>query len=237
MNDVFIHVGLQKTGTTFLQEKVFKKLDVNYIRYLDEKIYNGSLDENKPLLLSNEDLSGYPHCVYRKDADVSRWRIARNLSVLFPNAKIILGLREESSWLRSLYREAVRQGLVLGFQDFKNMFNMEMLDFQKYVDFLKNLFDDVYVYYFEDLKKDYMSVVEGICGFIGVPVPSGVNNVLVNPSLADWQLPGFRLLNRFFKSNAYHPTGLFPRTWFNYVYNFIREDGVQKNETNEFKEV
>ena len=227
MTDIFIHVGLQKTGTTFIQEKVFKNIDVNYIRYVDRELYHSSFDDSKPLLISNEDLCGSPHAIFDETLKNNREHIARNLSILFPNAKIILGLREPCAWLKSLYREAVRQGLYLSYNKFYDMFDKEMLNFDRYIKLLRTLFHNVFIYSYEDLKKDYWSVIYSLCGFIGVQVPTIVENKLINQSLRSWQLPGFRLVNHFLYSKDSNPYGVIPHIWFGYIYNKIRGDGLQ----------
>lgn len=221
---VFIHVGLQKTGTTALQELVFRKMDVNYVRYLDREIYSMTLDESKPLLISNEDLCGTPHMLYANGGD--RYQMARNLAGLFPNANIIIGVRSHDTWLKSMYYESVRQGLCMGYKRFSEVFPKDMLDFNKYIFELTRLFPNVYVYSFEELQRDFDKVVNGICEFIGVEPPEYVVRKM-NLSLKGWQMPGFRLMNRFLYSKEANPNGFIPKAFFYYWYNLIREDGLQ----------
>ncbi len=226
-NGLYIHVGLQKTGTTFLQEKVFKRLPVNYVRYFDRELYSSRLDRSRPTLVSNEDLCGAPHEILDPAQRDSRYRIAENLAALFPQARVIVGLREPDAWLRSLHKEAIRQGLTMGFSRFYRHFDKDMLNFPKYVGHLKRLFLDVYVYNFEALKEDHLGVIEGLCDFMEVPVPENIDRSLVNASLEDWQLPGFRILNKALYSKGYNHVGIIPRTWFGYAYGLVRKDGMQ----------
>jgi len=204
---VFIHVGLQKTGTTALQELVFKKLDVNYIRYLDRSIYLDDLNPDKPLLISNEDLCGVP-------GELSRYQIARNLHYLFPQAGIILGIRGKEGWLRSMYKESIRQGSILSWRDYCNFFPYFLLDFDEYIRVLRSMFPSVYVFSYEELLKDFDKVVCGICDFMGVSVPAYENRVL-NQSIKGWQVPGFKMMN------------LLCRTPFWYLYKQLNKEIIQ----------
>lgn len=209
---VFIHIGLQKTGTTALQELVFKKMNVNYIRYFDRELYKSNMYNNMPLLISNEDLSGLPSNLYY---GMERYQIARNLHTLFPEAHIILGLREPLEWIQSFYYEMVRQGSTMSYQQFTRTFPAYMLDFDSYIECLQGLFPSVYVFNFETLKTDFNKTVQGICEYIGVDTPE-YDNMVINQSIKDWQVPGFRLINR-----------IAPKKLFRYLYNMVREDVFQ----------
>ena len=56
--NIVIHLGLHKTGTTFLQQEIFPKLaGVNYKVYFDENKYEFNDEIN---LISCESLSGSP---------------------------------------------------------------------------------------------------------------------------------------------------------------------------------
>jgi hypothetical protein len=123
------HIGYQKTATTFLQEKVFSNRDIFYLpwgnqppeaieefvlvhpkRYSPEKIHAALSEkieehEGKVPIISHEDLSGYP--IYgRYYAD----QVSKRIHSAFPNAKIIIGIREQYSMLASQYFQYVRQG-------------------------------------------------------------------------------------------------------------------------------
>lgn len=208
---VFIHVGLQKTGTTALQELVFKKLDVNYLRYLDRDLYQNigglyqkSFSVDKPTLISNEDLSGY-------FPSWNRYEILENLRVLFPDARIIVGIRKSEIWAKSMYKEAVRQGFTGDYRGFKRLSPDWVFDLWRYADVLNRKFHGVYLYEYEELLKDFDGVVNGLCHFMGVPVPEYEQRVL-NQSIRDWQIPGFRVMNTVAPS------------LFKYYYKLIRRD-------------
>ena len=228
MTNIYIHIGLQKTGTTALQELIFKNLDANYFRYINKEIFNNLFKDNKPVIWSNEDLSGVPHLIFDEKRRDSRFLIAKNLKVLFPKAKIIVGIRNPEKWIDSIYRESVRQGLALNFDEFYRRFDKKNLDFDAYIKLLRELFPKVFVYKFEDLKNDFDKAVKDICDFMEVCVPKYKNRIL-NRSLTDSQVKAFRSINRFFSKPGYNPDGKLP-TWsrdiFWKFYNIIRKEDL-----------
>ena len=125
-SQVYIHVGLHRTGTTFLQREVFPNLqttqyldnlDVNYwLRRLvseEDSAYEASAYEDyfttavdsRPSLISYEGLSGEPFLMY-----VNQTRNADRLAAIFPNATIILGIRRQDTLLLSLYLLFIMHG-------------------------------------------------------------------------------------------------------------------------------
>jgi hypothetical protein len=110
-----IHVGLHKTGTTFLQRWIFPLLrdGVAYVPTATIEYgtsgwsischspgLNDSLHES--LLLSNEAIAGGLF-----DVDMSRLSALKRFA---PDARIIFSIREQRSMLRSTYWQVVKQG-------------------------------------------------------------------------------------------------------------------------------
>lgn len=187
--DVVIHVGLPKTGTTFLQKNVFSKLNVCYTDTIESSrintcsVFGVPIVNNKINIISHEHLSG----INLPDPD-DRFRIADRLAILFPHARILVGVRNKEEWLFSLYKqESRRTGSFRGFNPFKKQFNDEYLNFDKYINYLKKQFNDVYIYHYEDLNNDYRSFCFGICEWIGVDMPH-IDNIVYNKSFSISQL-------------------------------------------------
>jgi hypothetical protein len=127
MSKVFIHVGLHKTASTFLQEQVFplfpemtylgrpytqQNKAFNKLQYADDSLYNAeeflkefeknSGDKN---IISDELLSGIPESNY-----LNRSIIANRLSTVFPEAEILLFIRGQKDILLSHYYQSVKIG-------------------------------------------------------------------------------------------------------------------------------
>jgi hypothetical protein len=162
--EIFIHVGIPKTGTSWLQQNLFPKLNVHLIRKRKDFI---NIPNNGKILISTEALSGS----YRFPVDFRNY-LAYGMKTVYPNAKIIVGLREKNSWSKSMYNQCVKRGVFdESFEEWKNNLDPRILDFDGYIKKLNELFDDVFVYWFEDFKKDKRKVVEDLCHFLDVEVP------------------------------------------------------------------
>lgn len=116
MTEVYLHIGMPKTGTTFLQERVFP--------YFDElQLVRGyrpvrSLFEGEPrqsILLSDESLSGNPFAGDWAEAFESRMEV---LASLFPQAHVVVGFRRHADLIVSLYKQHLHQGGTLTLDDF-----------------------------------------------------------------------------------------------------------------------
>ena len=185
-NNIVIHVGLHRTGTTFLQNEIFPKLQgVNYKVYHDQTEY--ILSKDKINLISCESLSGSPTTWIKYNFTI-RDLLAKGLKAEFPNAKIIVGFRDKEKWAKSIYGQAVKQGRVyINYESWYKKFDKKHLDFEGYLHLLNSLFENVYVYYLEDLQKDPDSFVKNMCNFIGVNTPLFKNKKL-NRSWVGWKL-------------------------------------------------
>jgi len=207
-SDVIIHVGLHKTGTSFLQKEVFPNIKNAEVFGYANKVFNfkTKLSDKKINIISEEGLSGNLHT---KIKTVDRETITSRLHAVFPDAKIIVVFRNKEDWIKSLYSEYIKLG---GYETF-NYWKTEILDetclnFDKYEKCLKKLFDYVLVCRYEDLKNDTDVFIKNICDFICVKVPE-YDNKYRNIGLDDTAIRHWRKLNRWFKS-VNNPDGLFP---------------------------
>ena len=189
-DQVVIHIGYPKTGSSFLQLEIFPKI------------------RNKNLcILSDESLIGR---VFKKDiSDMEP--IALMLKRLYPDAKIMIGIRDHKSILKSLYSQYVKEGGNLGYEEFLDeKINMERLNYKKWIDLYKKLFGEkkVWVYNFEDFKKDIDKVLQDMCKFIGCEVPKYDKNKRYATRWTDRQIKLCRMAHKY-------PWLYKPRFWVN----------------------
>jgi len=135
MGKVFIHVGLQKTGSTYLQTRFFPQLAgilyigrpytqvneaFNRLQFGDDVLYRedelraemGAIRERageKPILISDELFAGYAPYGF-----CNRGLIASRLSAICPGAEILLFLRGQEDEIVSLHNQYVKSGLFDG---------------------------------------------------------------------------------------------------------------------------
>lgn len=120
-----IHIGYHKTGSTFLQNTIFPFVSADYVALPDDlldgvqqpsetfrpDVFRAAIEayvtprlerdqeEARPLLLSNEALSGHPHGW----TSIDPFETARNLHAAFPDARIIVVVRNQIDYLLSIY--------------------------------------------------------------------------------------------------------------------------------------
>lgn len=138
---VVIHIGLHKTGTKTLQHLVFPRLpdctslvpvsnrlyrfltnnliDADEREYLQETL-RSFFDEVRAgaqnMVVSREGFSGDPFVP--REGHLHRERNLERLHTLFPNAQILLVVRDQRTMLRSLYSQYVQKGGPEKFVDF-----------------------------------------------------------------------------------------------------------------------
>lgn len=214
---VCLHVGLHKTGTTLLQAEVFPKLDNTHHIHTFE--LGTKLEEGKLNIISQEGFSGR---TYHPNVDAKeRYIRADRLKAMFPDADIIVGIRDQKTWLKSLYSQYLKVGGNKKFDWWKNHLDPLYLDTTTYIRYLNILFKKVYVYKFEDLKQDNQAFVKGICDFLGKDVPDYTNK-LYQKSFTDIQMKGMRIINNIMRSRQ-NPHGKLPFQFFKYLLNMVRK--------------
>lgn len=202
--EIFIHLGLHKTGTTFFQKELFNKIDNLDMKFRKQFIYDISTKSDKQKIIFTEE--GYsvsmPHRRHEFECDEA----LLNLHKIFPNAKIIIGFRDKDSWLHSCYYQfIVSGGGFCSFEDYLRKYKDAVLDFDKYLLEIKSLWDDVFVYDFEDLKNVPDVLIRNLCDFIGCDIPE-YENKRHNVSMNDNQLFFLKLINRMFTLNGRLPS-------------------------------
>lgn len=187
---LIIHIGLHKTGSSFLQHCVFPKLKgVNYIYKPNHPLYVPILASRINLMSDEEISQSMPH-------QQNDFIMIDKLHNQYPDAKIIIGVRQPISWLKSCYAQYIKTGGILTFGDYcvKYIINETMTPLRYYSE-IHMLWKNVYMYWHEDLITNRAAIVRGICEFIGVPVPEYTNRH-INVSLKN--VERWRRINKVF---------------------------------------
>ena len=205
MSSPLLHIGFHKTGSTLLQTKLFNRRDLGFMRldndrdrlhrefiqYAPFRAPSDSLisglreevdkatDTGVRLVISHERLSGYP-ATGGFDAEV----IAERLKYMFPGAKILIMVREQSAIIKSFYLQYISDG---GSQSFRRLlrnpqpslhrspgFDLSFFEFDHAVRFYYELFgkDNVLVLPYESILAEPTDVASEIIRFAGDPKAS-----------------------------------------------------------------
>jgi len=255
MSTIAIHIGFHKSASTYLQENVFPKFEVNYFfllgpagesrKYVDLIQLQKNFDPNRfkaciekeinyrfgdrlheITLLSHEELSGHPHG-YEK---VDPYKVARNIKITYPQAKIIIVIRNQFEYLTSLYayRVAIKGQETRGFEKFieeeghAGLFNK--LEYHRLVGYYIELFGktNVLVLPMELLRNNQVSFNNALADFIGA------KQVFVNNARNSNKSTDIAILILFWRAiNVY----------FNIFLNILRKLKISTREEFEYKKL
>jgi len=143
---IIIHVGMHKTGTTFLQYDVFPNIPGIYyanpynqkepITQLIKRLFSQNpvtidLQREKQeiedyinsikepiVLISSEKLFGHFYTSY-----FNNHYMTQVLKELFPHARIFISIRRQDDWFESLYRKVLHKGEALSINTFLNYYD------------------------------------------------------------------------------------------------------------------
>jgi len=192
---VIIHIGLHKTASTYLQTQIFPQFQdwcvigrpttqfhslFNKLQYLDDSLFDDSVlinlrnqiirkADGRNILLTDESFCSK---LYRWGYN-NRSIVANRLKKMFPEAVILIVIREPISLLVSIYNQYVKMGGVLHYNDYfdiiiKDDFNFLKNDNQTNWDLRKlpinTTQDKLYIDYlkFDELSQFYQDKFNSI---------------------------------------------------------------------------
>lgn len=208
MDDVVLHIGMPKTGTTYLQDCFFPKLEgVNFVGKLD---ILKKLESGKTNLISDESICGDP---FIRGVLDYRCNILSRLKNAYPDARVIFCIRETCHLLRSMYYDYIKQGGVYDYDTFlATVVDHDFFDVSRYMDMIHGVYQDIFVYHYDLFIKDKRRILQRMCDFIGCPMPELFEDVVVNSRWTPRAIAFYKVANRFMKSE-YNPCGRFNRRY------------------------
>ena len=210
-----LHIGLQKTGSTWLQNRLFNQPDYGFVSVPDRIVIDDAFLGGNPFtfeverarammqplfdeaaassttpVVSHELLAGQPL------ADgIDSQILADRLKATFPDARVLIVIREQRSMLLSTYKQYVKAS---GTRPLRELWRdrvprerrrpgpgLDWLAYHHLIAYYRSLFgsDRVLVLPFELLQRDAATFAGEICKFAGKPYPSGVPAIRDNPPL------------------------------------------------------
>jgi hypothetical protein len=194
--EIYTHVGLGKTGSTFLQLRVFPKFDgIKYIptnRYRKITQLIQKSKENK-ILVSRE-------------FDQQLEQEVKKFSSNFPDATPIIVFRRHDSYIASQYRRFVKNGFKGSFKDFIDLeddngyFKKSDLDFERQINILKKHFTkEPVVLMYDDLRNDARQFVVDFANHITATVDlNKIDFSKKHTSYSEKQLKGIKWFGEYF---------------------------------------
>ena len=220
-NQIIIHIGYPKTGTTWLQKEVFPNIENvnvlvkgcihdlivarNSIFAESKKCYQyySNLQKRQiSCIVSDEDF------VSIRKEHVSQLKKAQRLKKIFPTAKILIFLRNHVDIIASDYTEYIKGGGTLKFEDYycqlKNAGILEMWNYSKVINIYVELFgkDNVIVFDYEKMmENDFLLQLKNK---IGISINEFVvKKNRINKRYALFLLKLARIINMFNKRQMY----------------------------------
>lgn len=239
-----IHVGFHKTGTSFLQRKIFNNKEsgfctpVDRIRLRDIFIQTDPFEFNAMKVradlwpgidkaiqnhlvpvLSHEQMSGQPggggYGLRRREKEASRKEVADRLHDCFPEARILIVIREQRDMIQSIYKFLVcgwhgkLSATIEQFLDqsplddgYSPLFNLDYIEYHHIIDYYFNLFGrlSVLVLPFEWLRDDPNKFVNQIRVFVDLEPLQNFPSEKVNEGYSAALCEFRRILNRWIVS-------------------------------------
>ena len=225
-----VHIGFHKTGTTWFQECVYPR--VKNFRYVPRARVQAALLEptafafdaaraarelggaDAPLLLCEENLSGYPHSGGLQGF-LTRV-LAERIRAALPSARIVMFVRRQPEMIAACYQQYVRAGGTHSAQRylwpsdwlrgaeaqaFKTpRFSFDHFDYDRLVAHYVALFgrENVHVFPYEEIQRDAAAFLARFAAELGLEldsatVPTGKQNASYSRAVAMLA----RALNRF----------------------------------------
>jgi hypothetical protein len=233
-----LHVGYHKTATTWLQRGLFQEeagafypplrrkevvdafirvnafeFDPLEIRALYSDRVRVKGDGGLVPVMSHEQLAGNAHT----GGHNSR-AIADRLVATFPDARVLILIREQQSMILSVYKQYVRAGGVASLSRYVQpprrgndrgipLFRPSFLEYHHLVAYYQGLFGDenVLVLPFETLRGDAGGFVTGITAFAGASDPGPLTNEAVNATISGVATALKRPVNLLLVRDALNP--------------------------------
>lgn len=148
--EIYFHVGMGKTGTKYIQYRVFPKL--KNIKYIQRTSYGKA----KEIIARGE----YPRYLISNEFDQQMEKEVKFWATDYPDIAPIIVFRRQDSWIASQYRRFVKNSYPFTFKEFldlendKGYFKKKDLEFYKNIELLEKSFTrKPLVLLYEELKN------------------------------------------------------------------------------------
>lgn len=166
--EVYIHTGMGRTGTTFLQHKVFPKLEKIFFR--PQIKFRKAIKVIKKGTYQRYLISG--EMEYKKLE-----KHMKEFSVHFPDARPMIILRRHDEWIASQHRRFIKSGYAMKFAEFFNLdtdsgfWEREWLWYMGNIEILEKYYKHKpLVLFYDDLRKHPNDFILNLAEYMGASV-------------------------------------------------------------------
>ncbi len=172
--EIFIHTGMGKTGSTYLQYNVFPKLrGICYTQRTKFRKAPGIIDKGK-------------YDRYLVSGEMEYKKLERHMaefSARYPRAKPIIILRRHDEWIASQFRRFIKNGYTWSFNEFialntdENLQPSAWLNFYFNIEILEKYFSHKpLVLFYDELREDPGAFIGKLVTYLGAELEfSSVN--------------------------------------------------------------
>lgn len=227
----FFQIGFQKCGTTFFENSIYLNHPEIRCAQVAETLFEDILLENfiypdgleyeretfekefskvveKFFPSKSQKVNGiiFESFTYEYEKRFDRKNVLCRLKESFPDAKIITLIRNQESWVRSLYSQYIKNGGLLSFYHFMEVFlnnpllNNSTIDWYPLIFNMHEIFgrENILVVLQEELKDHPQGVADRVYDFLGVDKLE-IDPEVINPSYREMGISLSRVLNHLFK--------------------------------------
>ena len=188
---IFYHVGTGKTGTTFLQYRVFPKLrGIQYFQRTKFRHY--------PRLIAR---SNRERILLSREFDQQLEQEIKAFTQHYPDTTPIIVFRRHDSYIASQYRRFVKNGFRGSFTDFFDLdrdegyFKQIDLNYRHQIDLLKKYFTQPpLVFIYEDMREQPTAFFQTMAEAIGAQLH--INDINLNPKHTSYSLQQLKFMQQ-----------------------------------------
>lgn len=215
LQKVYFHVGISKTGSTFLQKRVFPFL--SKIDYVPTNRYQNIFFEiekikSKNILISRE---------FDRQFEIEVVKFSNK----YPQSTPIIVLRRHDEYFASQYKRFVKNGFTGGLNDFLDLeddsgfFKKTHFSFKHQINVLKEHFSKKpIVLFYHDLKSNPKKFIADLCFYTNTTINiESVNFSSKHRSYSEKQLKTIKVVSKYFDLRKRR---LFNNTLFHLIWRF-----------------
>jgi|TARA_B100000315_G_scaffold220305_1_gene222860 hypothetical protein len=268
---IILHVGLPKAATSFMRRAIYPRLDSTKV-FHSQGFFQDEINIITKVDFENVDMEEFRNAFKKKVDGISQESLLicefaltgnpgdpgtdyRNFRErvdyvykVFPEASIIIILRNQIDWLISFYRNIIEVGYDISFDEFLNFHDGEFhgkthdeytnldalsFDFSQICDYYVKLFgrENVHVFFQEDLRADPEDFIREIQKVVGCDFEHEIKMEKVNKGFSALALTVTRFKNRLSGGQPHtHEDSLQAKIWDLFFVRAIRR--LEKHDIN-----